>query len=167
MIAREDIPKPDFMEQEAWDILIKTSDDPAIIKLGARAHVQMYLEADGEGDIFITQGGPTLLLTATGRKSGQELISPANFYTDGDDVVVVGSIAGLPNHPNWALNLAANPEASVQVKARKWPVTARRLEGDERAALWPKLVDFFPLWGHFQKYSDREFFVFVLSPREA
>ena len=126
----------------------------------------MYLANDGEGDTFITQGGPTLLLTTTGRKSGQEHTSPANFYTDGDDLVVVGSIAGLDQHPHWALNLDAEPRASVQVKAKKWPLIARKIEAEERAALWPKLVEFFPLWGHFQKYSDREFFVFALSPRQ-
>ena len=82
-------------------------------------------------------------------------------------IVVVGSIAGLERHPHWALNLDAEPKAAVQIKAEKRPVPARKLEGEERAAIWPKLTEFFPLWGHFQKYSDREFFVFVLAPREA
>ena len=64
------------------------------------------------------------------------------------------------------LNLEANPNAWVQVKARRWDVVARKLDGKERAAIWPALVDFFPLWGHFQKYCDREFAVFALSPKE-
>ena len=157
------IPKPDFMSEENWDLLMKTR-SPEIIRLGSRAHVQQYMDANGEGDTFITQGGPTLLLATTGRKSGEEHISPANFMQDGEDVIVVGSIAGLEKHPHWALNLDAKPEGWVQVKARRWPVTARKVFGEERSALWPRLIEFFPLWGHFQKYSDREFFVFVLSP---
>ena len=160
------IPKPDFMDEEQWDLLMKTR-SPEIIRVGSRAHVQQYLANDGEGDTYITQGGPTLLLGTTGRKSGAEHISPANFMPDGDDVIVVGSIAGLERHPHWALNLERNPEAWVQVKARRWPVTARKVVGEERKALWPRLVEFFPLWGHFQQYSDREFHVFVLSPRGA
>jgi len=163
MVAKE-IPKPDFMGQEEWDLLMKTR-SPEIIRLGSRAHVQMYLKENGEGDTFITQGGPTLLLATTGRKSGDEHISPANFMEDGEDVFVVGSIAGLERHPHWALNLEAKSEGWIQVKARRWNVTARKLEGEERAERWPALTEFFPLWGHFQKYSDREFMVFVLSPK--
>jgi deazaflavin-dependent oxidoreductase (nitroreductase family) len=85
---------------------------------------------------------------------------------DGEDLIVVGSIAGLDRHPHWALNLDANPEAWVQVKAERWPVLAHRALGEERAALWPRLTEYFRLWGHFQKYCEREFMVFVLSRRE-
>jgi deazaflavin-dependent oxidoreductase (nitroreductase family) len=162
-VARE-IPKPDFLGQEEWDNLIKTR-DPAIIRLAAKAHVQMYLDNNGEGTTYLTQGGPTLLLGLKGRKSGDEVISPVNFFEDGDDLYVVGSIAGLDKHPHWALNLDANPEGWVQVKAKRWNVIGHRLEGEERAAMWPRLTEFFPLWGHFQKYCDREFMVFKLSPR--
>ncbi|MBW2315633.1 MAG: nitroreductase family deazaflavin-dependent oxidoreductase [Deltaproteobacteria bacterium] len=159
------IPKPDFLEQEEWNNLIATR-DPAVIRMASQFHVKRYLELDGGEDTFLTQGAPTLLLGTSGRKSGNEVISPANFFQDGDDLLVVGSIAGLDRHPHWALNLEANPEAWVQVKAKRWPVRAHKLEGEARAARWPELTEFFPLWGHFQKYCDREFFVFVLSPAE-
>jgi deazaflavin-dependent oxidoreductase (nitroreductase family) len=164
-MSTKEIPKPDFMDDEAWEMLMKTR-DPAIIKIGARAHVQRYLETNGGEDTFTTQGGPTLLLGTTGRKSGNEQITPANFLQEGDVVYVVGSIAGLDRHPSWVLNLEANPEAWVQVKDRRWNVTARKVEGDEKKEVWPRLVDFFPLWGHFQKYCEREFSTFVLTPRE-
>jgi deazaflavin-dependent oxidoreductase (nitroreductase family) len=154
------------MGEAEWDLLMKTR-SPEIIRFGSRAHVQNYLETNGEGDTYLTQGGPTLLLATTGRKSGKEHISPVNFMQDGEDVIVVGSIAGLEHHPHWALNLDARPEGWVQVKARRWDVTARKVVGAEREELWPRLTKHFPLWGHFQKYSDREFFVFVLSPKKA
>jgi len=141
--------------------------DPEIIRAGARAHVKLYLDTDGAGNAYLTQGAPTLLVGTTGRRSGQEQIAPANFMQDGGDVIIVGSIAGLDRHPSWALNLDANPDAWIQVKADRWGVRAHRLLGDERAAMWPRLTEFFPLWGHFQKYCDREFMVFVLSPGEA
>lgn len=165
-MSLQEIPKPDFMDEEAWKNLIATR-EPSIIRMAARAHVQRYLETNAEDDdTYLTQGGPTLLLGTTGRRSGEEQIAPTNFFEDGDDMVVVGSIAGLDRHPLWALNLEAEPKAWVQVKDRRWNVVARKLEGSDRAAMWPRLTDFFPLWGHFQKYCDREFMVFALSPRE-
>ncbi len=164
-MAIQDVPKPDFMEQEAWDALISTR-DPKIIKMAAKAHVQSYRDSEGEGPTYWTQGGPTLLLTTVGRKSGNEHTSPCNFMPDGEKVYVVGSIAGLDHHPAWALNLDANPEATVQVKGDVWPAIARKLEGEERAAIFPKLTDFFPLWGHFQKYCDREFMVFEVTRKD-
>ena len=157
------IPKPDFLDQQAWDNLIATR-DPKVIAAVAKLHVQQYIDANGEGDTYLTQGAPTCLVTSIGRKTGNEVVSPANFLQDGDDVYVVGSIAGLEKHPHWALNLNAKREGSLQIKANKYPVGVHKLEGDERAAMWPRLVEFFPLWGHFQKYCDREFMVSRLSP---
>ena len=162
MKIAERIPKPDFMEEAEWDLLMKTR-APEIIRLGARAHVQTYLDTNGGGDTYLTQGGPTLLLTTIGRVSGTEQTMPANFLQDGDDVYVVGSIAGLDRHPHWALNLEARPKAWIQIKADRYAVSVKRLVGEERAAAWPKLTEFFPLWGHFQKYCDREFMVFALT----
>jgi deazaflavin-dependent oxidoreductase (nitroreductase family) len=162
MKIAERIPKPDFMEEAEWDLLMKTR-APEIIRLGARAHVQTYLESNGEGGSYLTQGAPTLLLTTIGRISGTEQTMPANFLQDGDDVYVVGSIAGLDRHPHWALNLEADPKAWIQIKADHYEVEVTRLKGDDRAAMWPMLIEYFPLWGHFQKYCDREFMVFKLN----
>jgi deazaflavin-dependent oxidoreductase (nitroreductase family) len=164
-MAIQDIPKPDFMGEEEWKNLI-VARDVAIIRMAAKAHVQSYIDQKGEGGTYITQGGPTCLVGATGRKSGAEQIAPANFMEDGDVIYVVGSIAGLDKHPHWALNLEANPDAWVQVKAKRWNVRARLVSGDEKKALWPRLTEFFPLWGHFQKYCDREFMTFALERRE-
>jgi deazaflavin-dependent oxidoreductase (nitroreductase family) len=162
-MAIQDIPKPDFMEEEEWNNLIAAR-NPAIIRMAAKAHVQAYIDSEGEGGTYITQGSPTCLVGAIGRKSGDEQIAPCNFMQDGDVVYVVGSIAGLDKHPHWALNLEANPDCWVQVKAKRRNVNARLVQGDEKKALWPKLVEFFPLWGHFQKYCDREFLTFALEP---
>ena len=159
------IPKPDFLDQEAWNNLIATR-DPKVIAAVAKLHVQQYIDAKGEGDVYLTQGAPTCLVTNIGRKTGNEVVSPVNFMQDGDDVYVVGSIAGLEKHPNWALNLDAKPEAWVQIKARKYLASVDRLIGEDREAVWPRLVEYFPLWGHFQKYCDREFMVFRLSAVE-
>ena len=159
------IPKPDFLDDEAWNNLL-LSRDAKILATVAKAHVQQYIEAEGAGDTFLTQGAPTCLVTSIGRKTGKETVAPANFLQDGADVYIVGSIAGLDKHPNWALNLDATPRGWLQIKANKYPVQVHRLVGEERQAMWPRLTEFFPLWGHFQKYCDREFMVFRLSPSE-
>jgi len=166
MKIAERIPKPDFMDEADWDLLMKTR-ALEIIRLGARAHVQTYREAKGEGDTFLTQGCPTLLLTTIGRVSGSEQTMPANFLQDGDNVYVVGSIAGLDRHPHWALNLEAEPKAWIQIKAYHYEVDVERLTGPDRESMWPKLTEFFPLWGHFQKHCEREFMVFKLNRKAA
>jgi len=164
-MAIQDIPKPDFLGEEEWSNLIAAR-NPAIIRMAAKAHVQTYLDTEGGGASYITQGGPTCLVGAIGRKSGQEQIAPCNFMQDDEVIYVVGSIAGLDQHPHWALNLKVNPDCWVQVKGKRWNAHARLLEGDEKKAMWPRLVEFFPLWGHFQKYCDREFLTFAVEPRE-
>jgi deazaflavin-dependent oxidoreductase (nitroreductase family) len=131
MKIAERIPKPDFMEEAEWDLLMKTR-APEIIRLGARAHVQNYLETNGGGDTYLTQGAPTLLLTTIGRISQSEQTMPANFLQDGDDIYVVGSIAGLDRHPHWALNLDTKPKAWVQIKADRYEVDVTRLTGSDR-----------------------------------
>jgi deazaflavin-dependent oxidoreductase (nitroreductase family) len=79
-------------------------------------------------------------------------------------LIVVGSFAGFAKSPHWVLNLEKTPTATVELRDRSWSVSARKVTGEERAEMWPGLVEYFPLWGHFQKYCRREFAVFVLSP---
>src|SRR3954452_16930668 len=75
---------------------------------------------------------PVMLLTTTGRKSGEERVAPVLYLEDGARLVVVGSNAGNARTPAWALNLRANPEAGAQVGGRRWPVRARVAEGEGR-----------------------------------
>jgi deazaflavin-dependent oxidoreductase (nitroreductase family) len=155
-------PKPDFLTEEEWQGVI-SSRDPSIIRMAGTGHADAYQATGGEG-LAETQGAPVLVLTTVGRKSGNEVATCVNYLARGDDLVVVGSFAGFTKSPHWVLNLDKTPRATVEVLDRSWPVTARRLAGEERAELWPQLVEYFPLWGHFQKYCRREFAVFVLSP---
>ena len=73
-------------------------------------HVHAYRESAGEVG-YIWNGVPTLLLTATGRRTGRKLTSPLIFARDADDYLVVASMGGAPRHPLWYLNLQAKPEA--------------------------------------------------------
>lgn len=162
--GEEHPPKPDFMTQEAYELLL-ASRKPEIVRAYATSQVDYYRSQQAEGNVE-EQGAPALLLTTIGRKTGNQITTPVTFTRHGDGYVVVGSFFGFGSDPHWARNLDNNPEAWVEVDAKKIPVTARKLTGQERAELWPTLSQFFPPWGYFQKYCRREFPVFSLTPRE-
>ena len=111
-------------------------------------------------------GLPTLLLSALGRKSGEQRTTPLVFLQHGEDMIVVGSLAGYDTHPAWVLNVRANPQCWAQLDDNKIQVVARDVSDEERAALWPKLTELFPPWGYFQKQTDRPFAVVILSPAQ-
>lgn len=120
-------------------------------------HLARYLATDGEDgylwDASIGGGKgmcTILLLTTTGRKSGRELTLPLIFGRSGSDYVVVASKGGAPTHPAWYLNLTANPEVRVQVKAEKFKARARTANAEERAKLWPMMVG---IYGPYEKYQ--------------
>ena len=94
------------------------------LELVGPEHVRRYRETDGEVG-YIWNGVPTLLLTTTGRKSGEPRTNALIFGRDGDDYLVVASMGGAPTHPNWYRNLLAHPSAEIQVRAEHISVTAR------------------------------------------
>ncbi|MFL6106698.1 MAG: nitroreductase/quinone reductase family protein, partial [Marmoricola sp.] len=84
---------------------------------------------------------------------------------DGPDVVIVASQGGLPKNPQWYANLMATPDTQVQIKGEVRQVHARTATPDERAALWPRLVDLYADFENYQAWTDREIPVVILSPR--
>jgi deazaflavin-dependent oxidoreductase (nitroreductase family) len=109
---------------------------------------------------------PTLLLTHVGRKSGKRFETPLLYLDDGRDLVVVASQGGLPKNPQWYANLLAHPDTTVSLKGeRDRRVRARLTTSDERAALWPRLVELYADFAKYQKWTDREIPVVVLEPR--
>jgi len=162
-MARE-VPKPDFISQEDWDYLMSVR-NPENIKSNARNQIE-DIRKNGWPEDLSTMGGATVLLTVKGRKSGEPRTTPANYVRVNNTMYVVGSIAGLDRHPVWALNLEAALEGELELPRERWKFKARKLEGEERANIWPTLDNTFPMWGHFQKYCEREFMVFELTPAE-
>jgi F420H(2)-dependent quinone reductase len=109
-------------------------------------------------------GAPVCLLTTQGRKSGQRRTVPLLYLADGDDLVVVASQGGAPRHPGWYFNLVADPTAEVQVGRRRFPVTARTVSDEEKATLWPRLVEIYPPYEAYQHRTTRSIPVMRLSP---
>jgi deazaflavin-dependent oxidoreductase (nitroreductase family) len=107
---------------------------------------------------------PVLLLTTTGRKSGQSRTAPVVYLADGERMVVIGSNAGNAKVPAWALNLKANPAAKVEVGRRSLKVTARVAEGEERTELWRKSNEQYAGFDDYARRTDRDISLFVLEP---
>jgi deazaflavin-dependent oxidoreductase (nitroreductase family) len=100
--------------------------------------------------------GPMLLLTTTGRKSGQPRTTPLLYLPDGENFFVMGSNGARDADPQWLRNLEADPRATVQARRRVTPVTARVLRGDDRAAVWGRLTEFYAGWARYQQVTERE-----------
>ena len=118
-------------------------------------HMQEYLETDGEKG-HIWNCVPTLLLTTKGRKSGTQHTTPLIYGQDGDLLLIVGSYGGAARHPQWYLNLVANPEIEVQVLADKFRARARPAEGEEKARLWKTMTAVWPAYDEYQGRTKRE-----------
>jgi F420H(2)-dependent quinone reductase len=157
--------KPDWLSDEAWAATLKACESDAVIRRDAKAHVELYRRTGGK-EGYELGGAPVLLLTTIGRKSGNQVTTPVNFLREGAGYVVVGSLAGAAEDPQWAKNLKQDPRAWVQVKDQVWEAEVRMVTGDERAELWPRLVKTMPLWGVFVHRTDREFPIFILAPKK-
>ncbi len=143
-----------------------------LIKLMSRTQVRVFKLTNGRvGNKWRVGAGwrkpvPTLLLKHVGRKSGQAFETPLLYLEDGRDLVVVASQGGLPKNPQWYANLLAHPETTVSLKGERGrPVRARVTTPDERAALWPRLVDLYADFAKYERWTDREIPVVVLEPR--
>jgi deazaflavin-dependent oxidoreductase (nitroreductase family) len=126
-------------------------------------HVRRYEETDGAEGHDWQDGVPALVLTTTGRKTGQERKFALIYQEIDGKVVIVASKGGADNHPGWYFNLLEHPEVKVQVGADKFTARARTAEGDERAALWPQMAKVWPDYDNYQKKTDREIPVVVLD----
>jgi len=135
-------------------------------------HANRYIASGGtDGHMYtVTPPGrsqmtvPSLLLTTTGRKSGEKFIFPLFYGEDGDSIIVVASKGGAPEHPGWYKNLVADPEVEVQVGTRHFKARARTVTGPAREALWEKALQFWPPYADYAKKTEREIPVVLLDP---
>jgi deazaflavin-dependent oxidoreductase (nitroreductase family) len=132
-------------------------------KLFGDAHVRRYRETGGEVGHIWKEGAPTLLLTTTGRKSGEKRTTPLIYARDGDDYLIVASQGGAPEHPNWYENLSKDPNVELQVLDEVFPARARTAEGDERERLWRRVNEVWPHYDEYQQKTDRVIPVVVLE----
>jgi deazaflavin-dependent oxidoreductase (nitroreductase family) len=108
---------------------------------------------------------PVLLLTSTGRRTGQPRTAPVLFLRDGERVIVIGSNAGNTHAPAWSHNLKAHPDAEIEIRGERRPVRARVAVGEERAELWRKMNGQYDGFEDYEQRTSRDIAVFVLEPR--
>ena len=105
-----------------------------------------------------------LLLETTGNKSGRPRSVGLSYLEQDGRYFVVASYAGEDRDPAWAKNLRAQPKATVTVAGRSLPVVARRLDGEERAAMFARFVEADSSYGEYVRRTSREIPVFELRP---
>jgi deazaflavin-dependent oxidoreductase (nitroreductase family) len=133
-------------------------------QLFGEEHVRRYRETGGEVGHEWREGSTVLLLTTTGRSSGEPRTTPLIYAQDGDRYVIVASKGGAPEHPGWYRNLEKTPEVELQVRDRVFPARARTAGGDERERLWRKANEVWPHYDEYAEKTDREIPVVVLEP---
>ena len=111
-------------------------------------------------------GRPMLLLTTTGRKSGKPRTTPLQYMHDGENMVVVASNGGNQHHPAWWWNIEANPEATAQAGKATQRVRAETANEQERARLWPILVEAYPGYQGYEDETERTVPVVILRPQQ-
>ncbi len=141
------------------------------MKYAGKAHVWLYRKTGGKiGANWRVGAGfkkpvPTLLLEHRGRKSGKTFVSPLVFITDGDDVIVVASQGGRADNPQWYRNLVADPDVFIEIGSDRRAVRAVTADAEQRARLWPKLVEAYADFDTYQSWTEREIPVVILEPR--
>lgn len=128
-------------------------------------HIRSYLESGGRRG-HRWRGVNTLLLTTRGRKTGKLRRTALIYGEDGDRYLVVASMGGAPKHPEWYLNLTADPKVRVQVGKDEFDAVASTVAGDERSRIWKLMAEIWPDYDKYQKRTTRQIPVVVLEPRK-
>jgi deazaflavin-dependent oxidoreductase (nitroreductase family) len=136
----------------------------------AKEHVDRYRASNGaDGHIWTGFDGsghfPCLLLTTTGRKSGEARTTPLIYGEDGDSYMIIASQGGRPDHPAWYKNILADSSVELQVGPHVFAATARIADAAERARLWPKMAEIYPPYDDYQEKaaSSREIPLVILT----
>ena len=143
------LPVPGSVTARAWNVF-------------TRGHIELYKRSNGRlGGAWL--GAPVLLLDHVGRRSGEHRTTPLLYLEDGDDLVIVGSRGGSDAMPAWWLNLRDKPETTVQVGGERRRVRARQASPEEKQRLWPRLVEMYSDFEAYQRRTDRDIPVIILS----
>ena len=145
--------------QKFWKFLGESS----FYKNMGKLHTPLYRMTGGRIG-HRTGGLRHLLLTATGRKSGEKRTCPLTYLQDGDRYVLIASNGGNEKHPVWYLNLKAQPRATIDVGPRRLDVVASTATGEERARLWSAAVRMNPQYSTYEGITPREIPVVILTP---
>jgi len=133
-------------------------------KIMSRANTWLFRATGGRLGGRFLYGAPVMLVTTTGRKTGQARTTPLLYLRDGDALVTVASKGGSAHHPAWYGNMLASPDVTVEIGAERWTMRARTANADEKARYWPRLAAMYPPYDAYQARTARDIPVVILSP---
>lgn len=143
-----------------WAALRRVGSDVSTMSGGRTFQEQVIEEFRANAGVVggVLAGNPTLLLTTTGRKSGQPRVAPLTYVADdaSDDLLIVASKGGAPTHPDWFHNLLAQPQVTVEVGSEVYTATASVVSGAERARLFAMMAAQVPGFAVNQEKTTRE-----------
>jgi F420H(2)-dependent quinone reductase len=122
------------------------------------------IERSGGTEGMALRGMRVILMTNKGAKSGKLRKTPLMRVEHDGKYAVVASQGGAPTHPFWYYNLVANPLVELQDGTVTQDMTARLVDGDEKAVWWERAVAAYPDYADYQDKTDRQIPVFVLEP---
>jgi len=129
----------------------------------ARENAELYMESGGTKGTDLN-GMPVVLLTTVGAKTGKLRKTPLMRVEHNGEYAVVASLGGAPKNPVWYYNVKANPRVELQDGPVTKDYDAREVVGDEKAVWWERAVAAYPDYAEYQKKTDRQIPVFVLTP---
>jgi F420H(2)-dependent quinone reductase len=136
----------------------------ALFRVATGLHKNLYRRTGGRiAGRFSNQ--PMMLLTTTGRRSGQPRVTPLLCIRDGDRFLAVASFGGDDRDPQWFKNLQADPEASIEVEGETIAVRAIVAGPEQKQALWPKVLAAYKGYSNYQRRTSRDIPVVILERR--
>ncbi|HEY3334884.1 MAG TPA: nitroreductase/quinone reductase family protein [Candidatus Limnocylindrales bacterium] len=132
-------------------------------RLVTRLHPVVYRASGGRlfGRVL---GITTVVLEATGARSGLPRPVPVFAMEDGEALIVIASNGGKPDGPAWAANLRAHPTLAIRHRRRVRTMRARELEGAERARAWAIATAAYPGYDDYAARIPHKIPVFAMEP---
>lgn len=130
----------------------------------ARENAETFMASGGTEGTEL-KGRPVILLTTIGAKSGKIRKTPLMRVEHDGEYAVVASLGGAPKHPVWYFNIKAHPDVELQDGTVTKDYDSREVFGDEKATWWERAVETWPDYAEYQKKTDRQIPVFVLTPK--
>jgi deazaflavin-dependent oxidoreductase (nitroreductase family) len=129
----------------------------------ARENAELYMASGGAQGTEL-KGKPVILLTTVGAKTGKLRKTPLMRVEHNGEYAVVASLGGAPKNPVWYHNIVKHPLVELQDGPAAGDFEAREVFGEEKASWWQRAVEVWPDYADYQRRTDREIPVFVLTP---